>query len=75
MRLTLTLRLMPQADKPAETEKADDPLRHFWPSVEIDARVLSGRFCWAERLVAILLSICELEKRCADKSAQRGFAF
>ena len=38
------VRLMPQADKPAGAEKADDPLRHFWPSVEIDARVLSGRF-------------------------------
>ncbi|MGB1117131.1 MAG: AsmA family protein [Parvibaculales bacterium] len=36
--------LMPQADKPAATEKTDDPLRHFWPSIEIDARVLSGRF-------------------------------
>ena len=38
------IRPMSQAQKPAETETADDPFRQIWPSVDFDTRILSGRF-------------------------------
>lgn len=36
--------LMPQSEAPAAVQSPEDPFRHFLPSVEFDARLLSGRF-------------------------------